>query len=62
MADGGKVKGKGSGISDNITINASAGEYMMSKDVVDTLGVEFFDALQAAFHTPAAVQKAMGAR
>lgn len=59
MADGGKIKGPGTGISDSIKINASKGEYMMSKDVVDTLGVEFFDALQAAFHTPAAVQKAM---
>ena len=57
MADGGKVKGPGTGISDSIPIKASKGEYMMSKDVVDALGVEFFDALQAAFHTPAAVQR-----
>lgn len=60
FADGGKIKGPGTGISDSIKINASKGEYVMSKDVVDTLGVHFFDALQAAFHTPAAVQKAMG--
>lgn len=57
MADGGKIKGAGTGISDSIPIKASKGEYMMSKDVVDTLGVEFFDALQAAFHTPAAIQR-----
>lgn len=57
MADGGKIKGPGTGISDSIKINASKGEYMMSKDVVDALGVEFFDALQAAFHVPADVQR-----
>lgn len=54
MADGGSLEG----IKDNLTINVSPGEYVVSDDVVEALGVEFFDYLQQALHTPAAVQRA----
>jgi hypothetical protein len=57
LADGGPINGKGTGISDSVPINGSVGEYIMSADVVETLGEDFFDQLQAAFHTPAAQQK-----
>lgn len=62
-ANGGTVQGKGTGTSDSIDIKASDGEYVMSDDVVEMLGVDFFDALQAAFHTPVAHRGAQqGAR
>lgn len=54
MADGGDLEG----IKDNMTINVSKGEYVVSDDVVEALGVDFFDYLQQALHTPAAVQRA----
>lgn len=57
-ADGGKIKGPGTGVSDSIPAMLSNGEYVISKDVVDAVGVEFFDALQASLHTPAATQRA----
>lgn len=56
-ADGGKIKGPGTGVSDSIPAMLSNGEYVISKDVVDAVGVEFFDALQASLHTPAAAQR-----
>lgn len=55
FANGGNVPG----IQDNIKINVSPGEYIISKDVVDAIGVDFFDALQQALHTPASIQRAM---
>lgn len=69
-ADGGRVRGPGTGISDSIdaqlvdhfgkpnkNIKLSADEYVLSKDVTDLLGRDFLDSLQAQFHTPAAVQR-----
>lgn len=47
---GGDVQGKGSGTSDSIDAKLSDGEYVISADVVDKLGVEFFDQLQKEFH------------
>jgi len=57
-ADGGQparglIQGPGTGTSDSIPmpmINVSNGEYIVSADVVEKMGPEFFDALQAAFH------------
>lgn len=66
MADGGQVKGPGTGISDDIpavntdtgeAIRVSNGEYIVPEDVVRAKGVEFFDKLKAKYHTPAAVQR-----
>ena len=54
MADGGSLEG----VTDNQTINVAKGEYVVSDDVVEAIGVEFFDYLQQALHTPAAVQRA----
>ena len=51
-ANGGEVKGKGTGTSDSIKALVSDGEYIMSADVVNKLGAQFFDQLQEAFHTP----------
>jgi hypothetical protein len=53
-ADGGPINGPGTGTSDSINAKLSDGEYVMSADTVSVLGKEFFDALQAAFHTPVA--------
>lgn len=75
FADGGmpsrQIKGPGTGISDSIPavvsgpagqkpIAVSDGEFIVSKDVVDKVGVGFFDMLQKMFHTPAAMQAAAG--
>jgi hypothetical protein len=66
-AEGGKVEGTvldmmsdPHGISDTITAQLSAGEYVVPKDVVDVLGVDFFDHIKDRYHTPAAMQEAMG--
>jgi hypothetical protein len=53
-ANGGPISGPGTGTSDSIKANLSNGEYVMSADVVQKLGEDFFDLLQAAFHTPVA--------
>ena len=57
LANGGPVSGPGTGTSDSIMAMLSDGEYVIPADVVDTVGVEFFDALREAFHQPAAVQR-----
>lgn len=51
-ANGGKMRGPGTGTSDSIPIRVSDGEYIISADVVDALGANFFDHLQAQFHLP----------
>jgi hypothetical protein len=56
-ADGGHIRGKGTGISDSIPARLSDGEFVISKDVVDVVGVDFLQNLQNLFHTPAAIQK-----
>lgn len=58
MANGGPVNGRGTGTSDSVKANLSDGEFVMSADVVDALGENFFNQLQAAFHVPAAMQRA----
>lgn len=58
LANGGPISGRGTGISDSIPVKVSDGEYIISADVVETLGEDFFNQLQAAFHTPAAQQRA----
>ena len=55
-ANGGNVTGPGTGTSDSIKAKLSDGEYVISADVVDALGQEFFDMLQKQFHTPVAMQ------
>jgi hypothetical protein len=55
-ADGGSPEG----VADNIDISVSEGEYIVSADVVEKLGEDFFNQLQAAFHTPAAQQRKQG--
>lgn len=56
-ANGGPITGPGTGTSDDIGIKVSDGEFVISADVVDTLGEDFFNQLQAAFHTPVAQQR-----
>ena len=57
FANGGEVAGPGTGTSDSIPARLSDGEYVIPKDVVDAVGVEFFDMLREALHTPAAMQR-----
>lgn len=57
LANGGEVDGAGTGVSDSIHAMLSDGEFVLSKDVVDAIGVHNLQALQDKYHTPAAVQK-----
>lgn len=57
-ANGGPIDGPGTGTSDSIPANLSDGEFVMSADVVAALGEDFFNQLQAAFHTPVKQAKA----
>lgn len=53
FARAGMISGPGTGTSDSIAMpmaHVSNGEYIMSADVVNALGPQFFDQLQAAFH------------
>lgn len=50
-------EGDGSGIDDQVPINASTGEYIIPADVVRAKGEEFFDKLVERYHTPAAEQQ-----
>jgi hypothetical protein len=66
LNDGGKIVGPGTGISDSIPakgpngpLRVANGEYIISKDVVDKVGVGFFDELQRKFHVPADMQRAI---
>lgn len=61
FANGGEIRGKGTGTSDSIPakvsgsgrpIKVSNGEYILPKDIVDMLGVDALDQLVATFHTP----------
>jgi len=63
FANGGEIQGPtdGSGIDDRVPIMATAGEYIIPVDVVETFGEEFFDNLVAEFHTPASLQRFHGA-
>lgn len=45
MADGGPVKGPGTGTSDSIPAKLSNGEFVIPADVVSFLGVKFFNDL-----------------
>lgn len=54
--EGGHIQGPGTGTSDSIPAKLSDGEYVIPADVVDKLGVEFFEKLRNQFHTPAAQQ------
>jgi hypothetical protein len=60
FADGGLIKGPGTGTSDSIAAHAaglplavSNGEYRIPAVVVNTLGADFFEAIVARFHQPA---------
>lgn len=57
FASGGEVDGPGTGTSDSIVARLSDGEYVVPADVVEMLGVEFFDGLRDAFHTPVSMQR-----
>lgn len=67
FADGGVIKGPGTGTSDDVPargpdgrrIQLSNNEFIIPADVVQKLGPQFFHSLIAQFHTPAAVQEAM---
>ncbi len=50
-------QGDGSGIDDQVPINASQGEYIIPADVVRAKGEEFFDKLVERYHKPAIEQK-----
>lgn len=50
-------EGDGSGIDDQVPIQASKGEYIIPADVVRKKGEEFFDRLVEKYHTPAAQQR-----
>ena len=56
-ADGGEIPGETTGVDDSQTIKVSGGEFVISADVVDAVGADFFEMLQQALHTPAAVQR-----
>jgi hypothetical protein len=67
FSDGGKIRGKGDGVSDSIPakiketgkpIKVSNGEYIIPADVTSILGEDFLNQLVASLHTPAAVQRA----
>lgn len=67
MADGGKVRGPGTGVSDSVPavntdtgqpIRLSNGEYVIPADVVKAKGEEFFAKLLEKHHLPAARQRA----
>jgi hypothetical protein len=47
FAEGGKITGKKG--TDVIPIRATAGEYVIQKEVVDALGVQFFDVINSMF-------------
>ena len=57
FAHGGEVDGPGTGTSDSIKARLSDGEYVISADVVNKLGVEFFDMLQKELHTPTSARR-----
>ena len=70
-ADGGMVydsepgmidygQGDGSGIDDQVPIDASRGEFIVPADVVAAVGEPFLNQLVAKFHTPAPAQRANG--
>lgn len=67
-ADGGKIEGPGTGISDSVQaagpngepIRLSKDEYIIPADVVRKIGTSFFDRLIQKFHVPADMQRAMG--
>lgn len=63
-ASGGEIEGPGTGTSDSILAMVSDGEYIIPKDTVDAFGVEFFDFIKDATHTPVNMQRfhASGAR
>lgn len=50
MKSGGEVDGPGTGTSDSIPILVSDGEYVIPADVVEKLGVTFFDELRNRYH------------
>lgn len=50
-------QGDGSGIDDQVPINASQGEYIIPADVVRAKGEEFFDKLVERYHKPAVEQR-----
>lgn len=61
FADGGKIKGAGTGTSDSVPavntsngqpIKLSNGEYVISADTVRAKGTDFFDKLQQKHHKP----------
>lgn len=66
FADGGLVKGPGTGTSDSIRVKSrqpggpdihySDGEFVIPKDVVDALGADHFQRMIDIFHTPASMQ------
>lgn len=60
FADGGEVVGPGTGISDEVPINVSNGEYIIPADVKEKKGTEFFDKLLEKYHTPVAYQNNNG--
>lgn len=49
--NGGAIDGPGSGTSDSIHAMVSDGEYIIPADVVEKMGVEFFDHLRDSFHS-----------
>ncbi len=55
-ARGGEVKGPGTGTSDSIPARLSDGEYVIPADVVERIGVAFFDSLKDRFHEPSYVE------
>lgn len=55
--DGGHISGPGTGVSDSIVAKLSDGEFVLSADVVQAIGIDKLQALQDKYHVPAAVQK-----
>lgn len=66
LANGGKVKGPGTGTSDSVPANTptgpirvSNGEYIIPADVVQKFGANAFDKLVQQHHVPAEMQEAI---
>lgn len=55
--DGGRVTGPGGPVDDMVPANYSNGEYVLPADTARHIGYKKLDAIRAATHTPAAIQR-----
>ena len=62
FANGGMVRGAGTGTSDSITARLSHGEYVLPADTVRAVGVGTLDAMREATHKPVKGEQSKAAR